>query len=136
MKKNYEKTLLINLVIFSFIVVEIVIVIMGFFKEYRSYKVISTIMITDNYIKTYLDDYDFNLIKKINYFYIDNRKTKYRLVDVSKNVINKNNKFYHEIIFGVKLSKKYKDNDVVMISIYDKKYKIYNIFKKCLEDDK
>lgn len=51
------------------------------------------------------------------------------------NVIKQNKKWYHEVLFKIKFPNKYKDNDTIIISIYNHKKFLFNIFKKCWEDD-
>mgnify|MGYP004690268269 CR=1 FL=1 len=135
MKKSYEKFRLIFFIVAIFILFEIVTVGTFYSKKYRDYKILNTIVITGNYTKSYLDSKEYNLVKSNNYLYIDDKKTKYEIVDVKKNVLRQDNRWYHEILFKIKFSSRYKDNDTVSISAYNHKEFLFNIFKKCWEDD-
>ena len=85
MKKSYEKFRLIFFIVVIFILFEIVTVGTFYSKKYRDYKILNTIVITGNYTKSYLDSKEYNLVKSNNYLYIDDKKTKYEIVDVKKN---------------------------------------------------
>lgn len=135
MKKSYEKFRLIFFIVVIFILFEIVTVGTFYSKKYRDYKILNTIVITGNYTKSYLDSKEYNLVKSNNYLYIDDKKTKYEIVDVKKNVLRQDNRWYHEILFKIKFSSRYKDNDTVSIIVYNHKEFLFNIFKKCWEDD-
>ena len=135
MKKSYEKFRLIFFIVVIFILFEIVTVGTFYSKKYRDYKILNTIVVTGNYTKSYLDSKEYNLVKSNNYLYIDDKKTKYEIIDVKKNVLRQDNRWYHEILFKIKFSSRYKDNDTVSISVYNHKEFLFNIFKKCWEDD-
>lgn len=135
MKKSYEKFRLIFFIVVIFILFEIVTVGTFYSKKYRDYKILNTIVITGNYTKSYLDSKEYNLVKSNNYLYIDDKKTKYEIIDVKKNVLRQDNRWYHEILFKIKFSSRYKDNDTVSIIVYNHKEFLFNIFKKCWEDD-
>ena len=68
MKKNYEKKQLIYSIIIVFIFFQIIICYIYFKEQYRTYKSISAIVITDNYIKTYVDNKSLKKLKQSNYF--------------------------------------------------------------------
>lgn len=134
MKKNYEKFSLITFIVFIFIFIEFVIISTFYSKKYRDYKVLNMIVVTSNYTKAYLDTKNYDLIKSNKYLYVDNKRLRYEIIDVNRNILKQNKKWYHEVLFKIKLPKKYKDNDTVIISIYSHKEFLFNIFKKCWED--
>ena len=126
---------LIIFMFFIFVFIEIIVISIFCSKKYRNYKTITTMVVTSNYTKSYLDNEDYKLIKSSNYLYINDKKIKYEIIDVKKNVLKQNKKWYHEVLFRIKFSNKYKDNDAITISIYNHKEFLFNIFKKCWEDD-
>ena len=135
MKKNYEKKDFIIFITFMFIVTELIIIFISYKKTYRTYKDIVGIVVTDNYIKTYVDESNYKKLRSSKRFYIDDKKYYYKIIDIEKNELKNNNKSYHELMINFNIPKKYKDNDSINISIYDKKEKLFNIFKKCWESE-
>lgn len=135
MKKNYEKIQGLYFAIFLFIIIEIVICYLYFHKQYRTYTNLTSIVITNNYIKAYVDSNSLQELKQSKYFYVDNKKIKYDLINIEKNILKKGKIPFHEVMIKFNIPKKYKDNDTIYISIYSKKKGIYTIFKKCWESD-
>lgn len=135
MKKNYEKSQLLYFTIIVFIFFQIIICYLYFKEQYRTYTSISAIVITDNYIKTYVDNKSLQKLKQSKYFYVDNKRKKYEIINVEKNVIKKDKTSFHEVMIKFQIPKKYKDNDTFNISIYSNKKGIYTIFKKCWESE-
>ena len=135
MKKNYEKKQLIYSIIIVFIFFQIIICYIYFKEQYRTYKSISAIVITDNYIKTYVDNKSLKKLKQSKYFYVDNRRLKYEIINIERNVLKKDKSSFHEVMIKFQIPKKYKDNDAFNISVYSNKKQIYTIFKKCWESE-
>lgn len=135
MKKNYEKKQLIYSIIIVFIFFQIIICYIYFKEQYRTYKSISAIVVTDNYIKTYVDNNTLKKLKQSKYFYIDNKRLKYEIINIERNVLKKDKSSFHEVMIKFQIPKKYKDNDTFNISIYSNKKQIYTIFKKCWESE-
>ena len=135
MKKNYEKNKLLIGLIFVFMVVELIVVYTLFSSSYRKFKTIDGIIITKNYIKSYVDSTTLKKLKSSNYFYLDNKRLSYEIINIEKDVLKQNNKSYNEVMIKFEIPKKYKDNDTVKISIYCEKEKIYKIFIRSWEDD-
>ena len=135
MQKNYEKKELLMIMIIIFILIELSIVATFFTKNYRQFETITAIVITDGYVKTYINSSTLDKLNKSNYFYLDDKKYNYKIINIEKNVLKQNKVSYHEVLIKFKFPKKYKDNDSLVISIYSQKEKIYKIFKKCWESD-
>lgn len=135
MKKNYEKYECLIFVIIVFIVIESVICYLYFNNKYRTYLNITSIIVTDDYVKTYVDSKTLRKLNQSKYFYVDNKRLKYDVISIEKNIMKKNKDYFHEVMINFKIPKKYKDNDTINISIYSNKSAIYTIFKKCWESD-
>lgn len=135
MKKNYEYNGLLVFVILLYILVVIFVILTYFTKTYRSYNLISVIVVTDNYVKTYVDNKTFKKLKSTSRFYIDDKIYDYEIIEIEKNVMKRKNINYHEVLLKTKFPSKYKDNDSIEVSIYSNKKKIYSMFKKCWESD-
>ena len=135
MKKNYEYNGLLVFVSLLYILVVIFVILTYFTKTYRSYNLISVIVVTDNYVKTYVDNKTFKKLKSTSRFYIDDKIYAYEIIEIEKNVMIRKNINYHEVLLKTKFPSKYKDNDSIEVSIYSNKKKIYSMFKKCWESD-
>lgn len=135
MKKNYEKNQLIITMTFLFIVIFIILLINLFKHRYRTYKSINSIVVTENYLELIINSNDLKLLNSSNYLYIDNKKKKREIISIEKDVLKRDNITYHDVIIRVKFPNKYKDNDYVKLTIYDKKEKLFSIFKSCWKEE-
>ena len=135
MKKNYEKNQLIITMTFLFIVIFIILLINLFKHRYRTYKNINSIVVTENYLELIINSNDLKLLNSSNYLYIDNKKEKREIISIEKDVLKRDNITYHDVIIRVKFPNKYKDNDYVKLTIYDKKEKLFSIFKSCWKEE-
>lgn len=79
--------------------------------------------------------------KELRYFYnnktiyVDDVKSRFKIIEVNNNVLKKDNVTYHEVLIEVKISSKYKINDILEISILNKKVKIISMFKIIWEEE-
>ena len=135
MKKNYEKNQLIITMSFLLIVIFIILLINLFKHRYRTYKNINSIVVTENYLELIINSNDLKLLNSSNYLYIDNKKKKREIISIEKDVLKRDNITYHDVIIRVKFPNKYKDNDYVKLTIYDKKEKLFSIFKSCWKEE-
>lgn len=135
MRRNYENSSLLIFIILIYLILVGFMIVIYFNKTYRSYNLISVIVVTDNYVKTYVDNETLKELKSTSRFYIDDEIVNYEIIEVDRNVISRKNKRYHGLLLKTNFSNKYKDNDSIDVSIYSSKKKIYTIFKKCWESD-
>lgn len=135
MRRNYENSSLLVFIILIYLILVGFMIVIYFNKTYRSYNLISVIVVTDNYVKTYVDNETLKELKSTSRFYIDDKIVNYEIIEVDRNVISRKNKSYHGLLLKTNFSNKYKDNDSIDVSIYSYKKKIYTIFKKCWESD-
>ena len=136
MKLNYEKNNIIIILIIILIIIEIYLFTLLFIKKINKYELVEGVVIDNNLINIMADNNQYNLLKKTDVVYIDNKKVKRKIKDVSKNMFKKNNKNYHYIVLKIKTNKKYKINDSIYITIYHKKIKLISIFKSCWKEVK
>ena len=134
MKKNYENNQLLFSLIFIFLMVELLIIFCFLKISYRTYNTLSMLIITDDYIKGYVNTDSLKKLNNSKYLYLDNKKYKYEIISTNRKVLKKDNEWNHEIIINLDLNNKYKDNDIIVISIYSQREKLYNIFKACWEE--
>lgn len=136
LKKNYENNQLIISITFLFLIMSFFLLINVFCKRYRTYKTIDSIMITKNYVQTFITEEELKLLRSSKYLYINNERLKMRIISVQKDILSRNEIKYHEVIIKVILSKEYKDNDYIKLTIYSKKEQVLNIFKACWKEEK
>ncbi len=135
MKNNYERNQLIITITFLLLIVAIILLINLFKYRYRTYKNINSIVVTDNYLQLLISSKDLKLLNSSNYLYIDNKRIRREIISIEKDVLKRKNLSYHDVIIRVKFPHKYKDNDYVKLTIYDKKEKLFNIFKSCWKEE-
>lgn len=127
--KNYEKNQFIFSITFLFLILKIVVFLFLYRSDYKQFNVLSSTVITENYISLYVDKKDLKDLKRNPYFYIENKKYHYEIIDITRKVVKNKNKWYHEVILFVKLPKKYKDKDIVTLSLYCNRKRLYTIFE-------
>ena len=77
-----------------------------------------------------INDKDMKILYKNKYLYFNGKRIKYSIEKITKDVIKKDNNKYNEVLINFKFSKKkYKDNDVINISVRNEKEPIINMFK-------
>jgi len=75
------------------------------------------------------------IIYKNHFLYHNNKKIKYEVLEDRGAIITKGKTKYYEILLNFKFLKKYKANDILELSIKEKKYKVIEIFKIIWEGD-
>ena len=77
-----------------------------------------------------INNNEMNILYKNRYLYFNGKRIKFSIEKITKDVIKKDNNKYNEVLINFKFSKKkYKDNDVINISIRNEKEPIINMFK-------
>ena len=128
--KKYEKfNLCIFLVIFL-IIFKIIFIINIIKNKNELYVSYSGVVMKSNIGLFIVNDDEMNIIYKNRYLYFNGRRVKYSIEKITKSVIKKDNKKYNEVLIKFQFSKKkYKDSDVISISIRNDKEPIINMFK-------
>ena len=133
--KNYEKnTLIISLGIIV-IVLETIFGILLINKKIYSYDKMSGIVMKENIVIVILDKKKLKILHKNTYVYHNNKKIKYKIEKNNGAIITKGKKKYYEILIKLKLPKKYKSNDLIELSIKNKKINAFKIFKLIWDGD-
>lgn len=134
MKKIYEKDQLLLSSIFLFLIIEVLFSFLFLFRNFRTFQTFQGVVISESYIKSYLDSKALKQILSIQTIFIDNKKVSYEIIEIQKKVLRKNKKWYHEVLIRCKFSRKYHENDTLMITYQTKKEKIYTIFRSCWKE--
>lgn len=129
MKKNYEKNQFILSITFFFLLVEIFIFILFTKVEYKSFEKLSSTVITKNYLSFYVNSKSLKKLTSNKYFYIENKRYLYEIIEITRKIVKSKDNWYHEVIVRIELPKKYKDKDIVTISLYHRRKKLYTIFE-------
>ena len=133
--KNYEKTTLIKIIIIIFALLIIIFLTFTINHKIFTYKTINGIVIKKNTLLIVISKKQQEIIDKNTYMYLNNKKTKYNILEVRKDSIKKGKDKYNEIIINCKFDKSYKTNDVINLQLKDKKIRIIEMFKLIWEGD-
>ncbi len=128
--KKYEKFSLSIFLVIVLIIFEIIFIINIIKNKNELYISYSGVVAKSNIGLFIVNDDEMNIIYKNRYLYFNGRKIKYSIEKITRNVIKKDNKKYNEVLINFQFSKKkYKDSDVISISIRNDKEPIINMFK-------
>ena len=137
---NYSKYERFGIIIFFIIVLivfEIVFIISIFKTKNEIYVNYSGVVMKNNLGVFIINNDQMNIIYKNRYLYFNGKRIKYSIEKITKDVIKKDNNKYNEVLLRFKFSKKkYKDNDVIDISIRRDKESIIKMFKIIWRGDK
>ena len=135
--RNYERLNLIIFLVIILIFFEIIFIFTIFSKKNELYISYSGVVMKNNIGLFIINNSDMNILYKNRYLYFNGKKIKYSIEKITKSVIKKDGKKYNEVLINFKFSnKKYKDKDVIDISIRDDKEPIIYMFKKIWEGEK
>ena len=130
---NYSKYERFSIIIFLIIILfifEIVFIISIINNKNELYVSYSGVVMKSNLGLFIINNNEMNILYKNRYLYFNGKRIKYSIEKITKDVIKKDNNKYNEILINFKFSKKkYKDNDVINISIRNEKEPIINMFK-------
>ena len=134
---RYERFGILILFIVILILFEIIFIINIMREENEIYISFSGVVMKNNIGLFIINDKDMKILYKNKYLYFNGKRIKYSIEKITKDVIKKDNNKYNEVLLRFKLSKKkYKDNDVIDISIRRDKESIIKMFKIIWRGDK
>lgn len=135
MKKKYENY---DKITFSFVLflISLLIVCSYFFgNEIVTYKVFSGVVYKEDILVFVLSNEELKLFNKNKKLFIENKSRKFLIKNIEKNVLERNGDKYNQVFINTDISDMYKVNDVINISIMDKRVKCYKIFSIIWEGD-
>lgn len=132
--RNYEKQELIIFILLTLIIIEIFSFIFLFSYKIFEYKKMTGIITNNNMVSLVVDKTDKKILNKNNKIYLNNKELKYKVIEDKGVITNKNNKKYYEILIETKTPKN-KINEIINLSIKDKKISVIELFKKIGEGD-
>ena len=129
--KNYEKNKLILFIIIIIFLLELFFIFFLYKYKIYEYKTLTGIAHGNNTITLIVSKKEKKILNKNKKIYIDNKYIKFKILEDKGYLMKKNNTKYYEILISVKNSKK--SNEVVNISVRNKKIEIIRLLKKIWE---
>lgn len=136
MCKNYENIKFIIIILFILIILELVFIFRLSNKKLYEYKNYSAVVFSNNLAYVITSKKDTKNFYKNNCLYIDSKKIKYKIDHVNDRITLTDKIIYNQVFIRFKFKKKYRDGDVINISIKDKKVSFLNIFINIWKEDK
>lgn len=131
MKKNYEKwSLWIVLVIGTYLLLALFISFISFTKI-NTYKRFQGVSIKENMLEVVIPSKDLELFEDNSCLYIKNKKYKYTIKEVNRNMV----KDGHILLLEIKNIKNEKGKEIISFSIFHKKVKIRKMFEIIWKED-
>ena len=127
MNDSYKKVKLLYLIGSFILIILFSCIVILFNKKIIKYRVFDGIIFSDSLVVLMVDSNDLDLFYTNSYVFINNKKIKFELYKVDKDILKRDNKYYSEIYLKMDFNK-YKENDVLKISILDEKIYSYRLF--------
>lgn len=135
MKKSYENYKKIILCISVFFIFIGIFIFSLNRKGIIIYEKFSGIYFKENTLVLVLNDEEINLFLKNKKLFINNKKRSFEIEKIDKDILERNGDNYSQVYIKTDISTMYKINDVIEISVMDKKIKLFNIFRIIWEGD-
>ncbi len=133
MKKNYDLYIaFLTIIIFIF---EIIFVRLLFVYKMPRFICLNAIVEKDGLYHLILDNHELKLLNNNEVIYYKNKKIKFNVNQVTKNILSRNNKKYSSVLIEFKIDKKLKKNDVLNIFIRESNNNIIDIFNVIWKGD-
>lgn len=130
--KNYKKyQLLFSLNLFVISIFTFFITMCSL-NSYNEYTKLNSVYILDNIIDVMLTTKDLKQLEKNNYLYLNSKRKRVEILNITKNILKKGNTYYHQTRLKIDgISSKTNLN----ISIYQKKRRIIRLFFDCWKEE-
>lgn len=135
LERNYEKRTTIIIFIILFLIITVLFSLYLYFGKITNNILLSGVINSKETIEILVNDEELNLLYQNKTFYIDDEKKTYEIRKVTLKVLEKNNIYYHDIIIKTEISKKYKENDNLKITLKKNKKRLIEIFKLIWKGD-
>lgn len=136
MKKNYEKYQLLFTVIFIFLLVVIFLIGVTFKKSFKTYKLLTGVVVSDNRLQLMVNTEDVKLLRANKYVYIKGKKVKKEIMEIERKVLFQEGEDVHRITMKIEMDKPLKLNEAITMSLYEETKKLMEFLKSCLEEGK
>lgn len=130
---NYEKNKFITFLVVLLFVLLIGLGFYTWFKRINSYVILEGRVRKSNYIELMIDSRKLDILYKNRSVYIDDKKYKFSISDITKDVLTNKKTKYSLVLIEVKYEGY--DNDYLRLVFNDKKISLSEIFKIIWEGD-
>ena len=128
MKSNYESKKIIYVFMVIIFLFFIICIIYLFGRKISLYKVFNSVVVKENLVVLVVSNNDLDLFYSNSYIFINDKKIKFKIVKVNKNIIERDNDLYSEIYLKFKFNKK-REKDIIELSIFDRKIYSFKMFE-------
>jgi len=125
--RNYEKNELIIFIILLVFILEVLLGLFLFKYKVYEYKKLTGIVSNKNIVTLIITKKGKKLLNKNKKVYVDSKYLNYKIIEDKGYLTKKNNVKYYEVLIKVKINKE--SNEVIDLSIRDKKIRIIKLFK-------
>lgn len=126
--KNYKKKYLIRYITVLYIFIIVLFILYSLNNYYSKYKIYRGTFLLDNMFEIIVPNKSLKYLEKNKYIYINSIKKKYKIININKNIYKNNN------LVVLKINDLINKNKII-VSIYDDKEKLINIFKIFFKED-
>ena len=135
MKKRYES--FESIVLFSTLILVLIFISIFFINQKRliTYKIFSAVYYDKNIIVLLVSNDEFYLFFKNKKLFIDSKKISFEIDKIDKDILKRKGSIYSSIYIKTNISNMYKINDVIEVSIMDKKINTFNMFRIIWDGD-
>lgn len=130
---NYEKNKFITFLVVLLFVLLIGLGFYTWFKRINSYVILEGRVRNSHYIELMIDSRKLDILYKNRSVYIDDKKYKFSISDITKDVLTNKKTKYSLVLIEVKYEGY--DNDYLRLVFNDKKISLSEIFKIIWEGD-
>ncbi len=127
--KSYEQVGEIYFAIVCLFIIEILGIIKIYHQKQFNYHLLRGIVIKKDYLVLMIDQKERDNLYHNNSLYLKGFKKKYKIIEDHGKLLKKNKKNYYEVIIKTNFSKKYKPNDMIELSLAEKKQREIELFK-------
>ena len=135
MKKRYES--FESIVLFSTLILVLIFISIFFINQKRliTYKIFSAVYYDKNIIVLVVSNDELDLFFKNKKLFIDSKKISFEIDKIDKDILKRMGSIYSSIYIKTNISNMYKINDVIEVSIMDKKINTFNMFRIIWDGD-
>lgn len=135
MKKRYES--FESVVLFSTLILFLIFISIFFINQKRliTYKIFSAVYYDKNIIVLVVSNDELDLFFKNKKLFIDSKKISFEIDKIDKDILKRKGSIYSSIYIKTNISNMYKINDVIEVSIMDKKINTFNMFRIIWDGD-
>ena len=133
--RKYERVDLLFFMIVFLLVLEVMFFVILFFRKIPIYNKYSSVVIKDNVVSVIVSQEELKLFYDNQYLFVGDSRKRFKRVRVTRNILKRNKKSYHEVLIKFSFDKKYKVNDVIEISVVRGRLRGVSIFKIIWKED-